>query len=282
MRRLNLHSDGGDLRCKNANATEEMQPKTHLLILHFDRIRLRCNSASSTEKTQDYAARSAHATGADWRMCRKMTHEEFHAVSVKKYRPILVKQASLPVIELAEAGQEWVGRCATAGVYLVELLPILRYLPSWFPGATFQEEAKTWHQKATRQLHVPYEDFKAGQVEDCMAKALLDTFGDAEESERLAKMTTSTMYMGPSETIAVSMHTFILAMLLYPREVQEHVRREIEKVLGPHRLPTFDDFGLIPYVDALIKEVLRWHPIVPLDLLHKLRKDDVYADYHLE
>ena len=104
------------------------------------------------------------------------------------------------------------------------------------------------------------------------------------------------------------MHTFMLAMLLYP-DVQARARAEIEKVLGPHRLPTFDDLGSIPYVDALIKETLRWHPIVPLgmclhsvfcvlraecrslmelnhvrleDLPHKLREDDVYRGYHLE
>ena len=61
------------------------------------------------------------------------------------------------------------------------------------------------------------------------------------------------------------MHTFMLAMLLYP-DVQARARAEIEKVLGPHRLPTFDDLGSIPYVDALIKETLRWHPIVPLGM----------------
>ncbi|RDX49720.1 cytochrome P450 [Lentinus brumalis] len=262
--------------------------------------------------------------GEDWRMCRKMTHQEFHATPFKKYRPILAKEAYNlvrrlvndrgfrvpvhlkhmvganimevtygikvlpehdPFIELAEAGQECVGQCATAGVYLVELLPMLKHLPTWFPGATFQRQAKAWHQKATRQLHVPYTDFvrrlNAGQVEGCMAKALLDTFGDDEDSGRLAEMTTATMYMGGSETIAASMHSFILAMLLYP-EVQERARLEVEKVVGPNRLPTFDDFGSIPYVDALVKETLRWHPIVPLDLPHKLREDDVYAGYHLE
>ena len=61
------------------------------------------------------------------------------------------------------------------------------------------------------------------------------------------------------------MHTFMLAMLLYP-DVQARARAEIEEVLGPHRLPTFDDLGSIPYVDALIKETLRWHPIVPLGM----------------
>ena len=36
---------------------------------------------------------------------------------------------------------------------------IVKHLPAWLPGAKFQREAAAWHQKATRQLHVPYEDF---------------------------------------------------------------------------------------------------------------------------
>ena len=29
----------------------------------------------------------------DWRVCRKMTHQEFHATPFKKYRPVLTKHA---------------------------------------------------------------------------------------------------------------------------------------------------------------------------------------------
>ena len=59
------------------------------------------------------------------------------------------------------------------------------------------------------------------------------------------------------------MHTFFLAMRLHP-DVQSRARRELEAVLGTHRLPTFEDFGSVPYIDALIKEVIRWQPIVRL------------------
>ena len=52
-------------------------------------------------------------------------------------------------------------------------------------------------------------------------------------------------------------------MLLYP-DVQARARHEIEAVVGVHRLPTFEDFGSIPYIDALIKELLRWQPIIRL------------------
>ena len=100
------------------------------------------------------------------------------------------------------------------------------------------------------------------------------------------------------------MHSFFLTMLLYP-EVQSRARRELEAVLGTHRLPTFEDFGSVPYIDALIKELLRWQLIVrlgkslrcsywvdthlpvftmfePADLPRKLREDDVYNGYHLQ
>ncbi len=59
------------------------------------------------------------------------------------------------------------------------------------------------------------------------------------------------------------MHWFFLAMRLYP-DVQSRARRELEAVLGTYRLPTFEDFGSVPYIDALIKELLRWQPILRL------------------
>ena len=50
------------------------------------------------------------------------------------------------------------------GKYLVESLPILRYIPTWFPGAGFKRQAAVWREAATRQLHVPYADFVKRQV----------------------------------------------------------------------------------------------------------------------
>ena len=57
--------------------------------------------------------------------------------------------------------------------------------------------------------------------------------------------------------------TFFLAMSLYP-EVQAKAQREIDQVVGTNRLPSHKDRNSLPYLDALIKEVLRWNPVVPL------------------
>lgn len=51
-------------------------------------------------------------------------------------------------------------------------------------------------------------------------------------------------------------------MLLHP-DVQKKAQAEIDAVVGPDRLPSFDDREHLPYVDAVCKELLRWHSVTP-------------------
>lgn len=52
-------------------------------------------------------------------------------------------------------------------------------------------------------------------------------------------------------------------MTLYP-EVQRKAQQEIDVVIGNDRLPTLEDRGQLPYLCALVSEVYRWMPVVPL------------------
>lgn len=83
------------------------------------------------------------------------------------------------------------------------------------------------------------------------------------------------LYSGGADTTVSSMHCFFLAMTLFP-EVQRKAQAEIDAVIGSDRLPTFEDRPNLPYVDALVKEVLRWHPVAPMGLPHVTSADDVY------
>lgn len=56
-----------------------------------------------------------------------------------------------------------------------------------------------------------------------------------------------------------------MAMALNP-EVQTRVQDELDKVLGHDYLPTIADKSKLPYVDAVIKEVMRWNPVLPLSM----------------
>ena len=59
--------------------------------------------------------------------------------------------------------------------------------------------------------------------------------------------------------------TFYLAMTCYP-EVLKRAQEEIDRVVGTDRLPSFSGRSKLPYVEALMKETLRWENVVPVSM----------------
>jgi len=101
-----------------------------------------------------------------------------------------------------------------------------------------------------------------------------------EEDKWAAWSVPGAMYMASVDTTASAVQTFILAMILYP-EVQRTAQAEIDQVVGKSRLPDFSDEASLPYVQAVLKEVLRWHPVAPLALPHRVTEDDVYEGQYI-
>jgi cytochrome P450 len=64
-------------------------------------------------------------------------------------------------------------------------------------------------------------------------------------------------------------------MVAYP-EVQKRAQAELDSVVGRSRVPTFSDSPHLPYIQAIVKEVLRWRPALPLGLPHTSTEDDWY------
>ena len=52
-------------------------------------------------------------------------------------------------------------------------------------------------------------------------------------------------------------------MTLYP-DVLEKARQQLDQVVGTQRLPNFSDRESLPYIDAIVKETLRWNPAIPI------------------
>jgi cytochrome P450 len=65
-----------------------------------------------------------------------------------------------------------------------------------------------------------------------------------------------------AETTATTLSWWTLAMIAFP-EVQCRAQAEIDAVVGRDRLPTFTDTPHLPYVRAIMREILRCHPSVP-------------------
>jgi hypothetical protein len=57
-----------------------------------------------------------------------------------------------------------------------------------------------------------------------------------------------------------------MAMTLYP-DVQRRAQEELNTVLPPGSMPTFADRPQLPYIEAVVREVVRWHPVSPQGML---------------
>ncbi len=77
-----------------------------------------------------------------------------------------------------------------------------------------------------------------------------------------------------------ALSAFFVAIALYP-EVQKRAQAELDSVVGPHRLPEYGDSPDLVYVNALIKELLRWHLVLPLGVPHFTLEDDEFNGYFI-
>ncbi|KAF9050937.1 cytochrome P450 [Rhodocollybia butyracea] len=82
-------------------------------------------------------------------------------------------------------------------------------------------------------------------------------------------------------TVTSPLLSFFLAMMLYP-ESQILAHQELDSIVGADRSPVFSDRLDLPYITALVREILRWHPPSPLGLTsHCVIEDDQYLGYSI-
>ena len=55
-----------------------------------------------------------------------------------------------PYIKIAEEGVGAAGELLIPGAFLVDIIPILKFVPEWFPGAKFQSKAAMMRKHAAR------------------------------------------------------------------------------------------------------------------------------------
>ena len=64
-------------------------------------------------------------------------------------------------------------------------------------------------------------------------------------------------------------------MVAHP-EYQRRAQAELDAVVGRSRVPTFSDISSLPYMQAMVKEVLRWRPPFAFSIPHSTMEDDWY------
>ncbi|KAH7888012.1 cytochrome P450 [Phlebopus sp. FC_14] len=186
-----------------------------------------------------------------------------------------------PYIKTAETAIHYFSTTTVAGASVVEFLPILKFLPPWFPGATFHKTALAGKLALEEMTDQPHEAVKAeitaGTAKPSFTRALLEERRLSAEEEFVVKWSAQTLYSGQNPTVA-ALHSFFLAMTLFP-EVQRKAQAEIDAKIGHDRLPSLHDRDELPYLNAMNLELLRWYTLAPLGVAHVTTDDDLYEGY---
>jgi len=173
------------------------------------------------------------------------------------------------------------------GMMPFDLFPALKYFPSWLPGMGFKRRAAS----VRKDVQV-MRDTLFGMAKEKMntgsstflISSLIESYSRdgklSEDDELDIKGAAAALYGAGVDTSASVVETFILAMLHYP-EVYRKAQEEIDRVIGNRRLPEIADRKSLPYFEAIVKELYRWHPPLPLGLPHVSFKSDHYKGYHI-
>ncbi|TFK27923.1 cytochrome P450 [Coprinopsis marcescibilis] len=180
-------------------------------------------------------------------------------------------------------------QAATPGRFLVDIFPSLQYIPAWMPGAYFRRFGEGARELLDRLQEHPFrlveERMAQGKADPCVASDMIErlpplsdpTRGDTEE---MFRQVASTAHIAGGDTSFSAMRTFLYAMSTHP-DIQRKAQQEIDREVDAGRLPIFEDRDRLPYVNALVREVLRWVTVVPFAFPHVLSQDDEYDGYFI-
>lgn len=160
----------------------------------------------------------------------------------------------------------------------------MKYLPDWCPGTGFKAKARHVRKVLNQTTEQPYQYVKQQMGEKKHRTSFLsqaiDVVGLDARMDHIHKWSAASMYLAGADTTVSSLMTFFLAMTLYP-DIQLKAQEELDRVIGSDRLPLSSDKGTLPYIDALVKETHRWHPVVPMALPHLSTKEDTICGYRI-
>ena len=86
----------------------------------------------------------------------KILISTFAATIMKIGYGIAVQESDDPYISIAEEVLNRLAEAGIPGTFWVDMIPILKYVPSWFPGAGFQMKAARWREAINTMTEKPF------------------------------------------------------------------------------------------------------------------------------
>ncbi|KAI0882332.1 cytochrome P450 [Annulohypoxylon maeteangense] len=163
------------------------------------------------------------------------------------------------------------------GTLLLDYFPILQRLPERFQpwmklAMSLRKRESALNTAFLRTLKM---QVQANSAPDCFGTELVKIQETEGVDDEMAINILAMLIGAGADTTSSVLQSFFKVMALNP-EAQKAAQEELDRVVGPSRLPTWTDEPNLPYVRALIKEVHRWAPIGSLGVPHATSEEDRY------
>ncbi|KAF9890487.1 hypothetical protein FE257_005892 [Aspergillus nanangensis] len=169
------------------------------------------------------------------------------------------------------------GMAARVGTWIVDAIPALNILPMcvspWKKTAErlFQIEAKLHMRNMTRA-----KTNKAWNwTKEFSTSKQAQVMSPLELAYDLGILADAGM-----ETTSAVMQIFVLAALAYPYFIKT-AQEELERIVGPDRLPNLHDLENLPYIAAVVEEALQWRPMAPNGIPHATSQENTFMGYRI-
>ncbi|KAG6902069.1 hypothetical protein C0995_004767 [Termitomyces sp. Mi166 len=170
--------------------------------------------------------------------------------------------------EVIESVAEFV-RLFTLSASMMNVFPFLDWIPGPMPWRTRAADYRKREDAVCKKL---IDEVVTGRASGMNTWAAAFARPDKPEGDQRRLMN---QFAGAAiETTARSLQTFVLACIRYPKWIPI-AQKEIDAVVGPDRLPTFKDRPFLPYVEAIVRETVRWRPAARFGVPHQSTESDV-------
>ncbi|RAL14684.1 cytochrome P450 [Aspergillus homomorphus CBS 101889] len=176
--------------------------------------------------------------------------------------------------EVQELSKAFIDASAT-GSWWVDSFPALRCLPSWLaPWKRFGEQI---HAKFVRITGTSIAAARNTQSWNWVKYTdRLKGIGPITDHELCFVF--GSLYQAGVDIVTLYLQSFLVAWITHPGPVLI-AQRELDRVVGPARLPSFSDVAKLTYCEAFVKEVLRWRPLASWAMPHCLTEEDTFMGY---
>ena len=133
-----------------------------------------------------------------------------------------------PLVDNADEAVAQFSAATLPGTWLVDIIPILRHVPEWVPGANFKKLGREWNKCLNDVVETPYNFTKQQMTDGVAPPSFLSNLLENEASltadeVRNIKWATGSLYTGGADTVRSVSRNVCVALTvivrLYPPSI---------------------------------------------------------------